>query len=506
MSRHLIGIDVGTTGVKTVLVDASGALVARAIVEYPLLQPRPGWAEQDPARWYDAAAECSRKALAAAGVSGETVRAIGLSGQMHGAVFLSGKGEPLRNAILWCDQRTGAECDEIVERLGGLPRLVRLTKNRAQTGFTAPKILWVRRNERATWDRTRKILLPKDYVRYRMTNAFATEPSDASGTLLFDVAGRRFSDEVLGALEIPREYMPAVVESPEITATLTPEAAAEFGLRAGTPIVGGAGDCAAGAIGTGVTRAGRLSVSIGTSGVLFAHADHPWTDPLARLHTFCHAVPGAWHLMGVMLMAGGSFRWFRDTFGGEERAVAASLGADPYDVLCDRAAAVAPGSGGLLFLPYLQGERTPHADPLARGAFVGIGLEHGRAHFARAVLEGVAFGLNDSLEIFRSLGVKPGEIRATGGGARSPLWRRILADVLRTPIATPSVDEGPAFGAALLASVGAGAFLDVDEAANAAVRIASVTEPDEGRAALYRERFEAYRSLYPALHGRGAPG
>lgn len=499
MNRHLIGIDVGTTGVKCVLVDAGGALVARAIVEYPLEQPRPGWAEQDPARWYEAAAECSRKVLAAARVSGETVRAIGLSGQMHGAVFLSGKGEPLRSAILWCDQRTGAECDEIVGRVGGFERLVELTKNRAQTGFTAPKILWVRKHDRAAWDETRKILLPKDYVRYRMTDDFHTEPSDASGTLLFDVAGRRFSDEVLRALEIPRDYLPAVVESPEITGTLTPEAAVAFGLQAGTPIVGGAGDCAAGAIGTGVTRAGRLSVSIGTSGVLFAHAERPWTDPSARLHTFCHAVPGAWHLMGVMLMAGGSLRWFRDTFASDERHAAASRGVDPYEVICERAAAVEPGAGGLLFLPYLQGERTPHADPLARGAFVGIGLEHGSAHFARAVLEGVAFGLKDSLDIFRSLGVKPAEIRATGGGARSALWRSILADVLDTPIASPAVDEGPAFGAALLASVGAGAFLDVDEAAEAAVRIVSVTEPDAGRAAIYRERHAAYRALYPAL-------
>jgi xylulokinase len=504
VTRHLIGIDIGTTGVKTVLIDGKGRVVSRATVAYPLSQPRPGWAEQDPARWFDAAAESSRQALSLARTSGETVRAIGLSGQMHGAVFLSAEGEPLRPAILWCDQRTAAECDEIDERVGGRERLVGLTLNRAQTGFTAPKILWVRKNEPGTWERVRKILLPKDYVRYRMTNDFHTEPSDASGTLLFDVARRRWSDDVLRALEIPRDYLPPHVESPEITHTLTPGAAAAMGLRAGTPVVGGAGDCAAGAIGTGVTRAGRLSVSIGTSGVLFAHADRPYADPEARLHTFCHAVPGAWHLMGVMLMAGGALRWFRDTFGDEERAVALRRGVDPYDVLCERAAAVEPGAEGLLFLPYLQGERTPHADPNARGAFTGIGLNHTRAHFVRAVLEGVAFGLKDSLDIFRSRGVEPSEIRATGGGARSPVWRRILADVLETRIAMPEVDEGPAFGAALLASVGAGDFTDIGLACEASVRIASVTEPDPHRFPLYRERHAAYRALYPALRGGGS--
>ncbi len=500
--RHVVGLDVGTTGVKTVLLDETGRLAGRATVEYPLLRPRPGWAEQDPERWYSAAAESTRRALEDAGVSGERVAAVGLAGQMHGSVFLSEEGEPVRPAILWCDQRTGLECAEISRRVGGERRLVEMTSNRTQTGFTAPKILWLRRNEPENWARTKKILLPKDFVRYRMTNDFHTEVSDASGTLLFDVARRRWSDEVLRALEIPRDLLPAHVESPEITRTLAQPAAKAMGLRAGTPVVGGAGDCAAGALGTGVTRKGRLSVSIGTSGVLFAHADEPWTDPEGRLHTFCHAIPGAWHLMGVVLMAGGSLRWFRDEFAAEEREEANRRGVDPYEVICERAAKVAPGAEGLLFLPYLQGERTPHADPEARGAFTGLSLRHTRAHFARAVLEGVAFALRDSLEIFRSLGVAPREIRATGGGARSAEWRRILADVLETPIAVPEVDEGPAFGAALLASVGAGTFFDVGEACEAAVRIRETTEPDSSRAALYAERYSSYRALYPALKTR----
>jgi xylulokinase len=454
----LVGLDVGTTGVKAVAVSPDGEVLARAEEEYPLSTPRPGWAEQDPDDWWHA----TERALAALGVEPE---GIGLSGQMHGLVALDARDRVLRPAILWNDQRTAAECAEIEKRVG-LDRLISLTGNRALTGFTAPKLLWLRNHEPAVYDRIAHVLLPKDYVRLRLTGVRAIDVADASGTLLFDVARRQWSEEVCVALEIPVEWLPPASESPEIAS---------------------AGDQAAGALGVGVDRPGPLSVVLGTSGVVFGVLPAYATDPEARVHVFCHAVPGAWHAMGVMLSAAGSLRWLRDL-----------LGAD-YDELLAAAGGWPPGAEGLLFAPYLAGERTPHADPDARGAFTGISLRHDRGALARAVLEGVAFGLRDSLGLLRGLGLEPACGRVSGGGARSPLWLRIVASVLDLPLELTLVEEGAAYGAALLGGVRAGVFADVHEAVERCVRVRETIEPDRAWTAAYEEGYDRFRDLYPAL-------
>jgi len=468
---QLVGLDVGTTGVKALALSPAGDVLARAEETYELSMPRPGWAEQDPEDWWRAA----ERALARLG-GGAT--AIGLSGQMHGLVVLDDRDRVLRPAILWNDQRTEAECAEIEERIG-LSRLIQLTGNRALTGFTAPKLLWLRRHEPATYARIDHVLLPKDYVRLRLTGEHAIDVADASGTLLFDVARRRWSEEMIEALELDPAWLPRTLESPEISGT----------TAAGTPVAAGAGDQAAAALGVGVDRPGPVSVVLGTSGVVFAALPAFAADPQARVHAFCHAVPGGWHAMGVMLSAAGSLRWLRDSLGTGRG----------YDELTAAAEEWAPGSEGLTFLPYLTGERTPHADPHARAAFAGLALRHDLGAFARAVLEGVAYGLRDSLELLRELGVDPRAGHASGGGARSELWLRILASVLGLPIRRTATDEGSAYGAALLGGVAAGLFRDVHEAAATCVRLLDTVEPDPRWSAAYERGYRRFQLLYPAL-------
>jgi xylulokinase len=468
----LVGLDVGTTSVKALAISPDGDVLARAEEEYSLSTPAPGWVEQDPDDWWRA----SEAALAAVGA--ESADGIGLSGQMHGLVAVDEAKRVVRPAILWNDQRTAAECVEIEERIG-LERLIALTGNRALTGFTAPKLLWLRKHEPEAYGRIRHVLLPKDYVRLRLTGEHAIDVADASGTLLFDVARRRWSEEVLDALEIPSDWLPRALESPEISGQ----------TRDGTPVAAGAGDQAAGALGVGIDRPGPISVVLGTSGVVFAALPAFHADPEARVHAFCHAVPGGWHAMGVMLSAAGSLRWLMDAF----------APATPYDELVAEADQVGPGADGVLFLPYLSGERTPHADPNARAAFVGLALAHRRGALARAVLEGVAYGLRDSLELLRELGVRPELGRASGGGARSPLWIEIVASVLGLPLELTAVEEGGAYGAALLGGVAAGVFADIHEAVATCVRARERLEPNDAWRDAYEAGYARYRALYPAL-------
>ncbi|RYX82531.1 xylulokinase [bacterium] len=492
----LLGIDIGTSGTKAIAVDESGKLVASASAEYELLTPQPLWAEQRPNDWW--AATCHVCQQIVAQVGSENIASVGLSGQMHGLVMLDKNGQVLRDAILWCDQRTQAQCDQIVARVGR-EILTTETANPVLTGFTAPKILWVRENEPEIAEKAVMHLLPKDYVRFQLTGEYATEVSDASGTSLFNVAGRKWSKPVCDALDISLDTLPSVHESVEVSGRIGAAGAKATGLREGTPVVGGGGDQAAGAIGNGIVRSGIISVASGTSGVVFAFADTPAVDPQLRMHTFCHAVPRKWHVMGVMLSAGGSLRWFRDTLATQEKSVASRLGVDSYELITGEAAQVAAGSEGLLFLPYLTGERTPHPDPLARGAFVGLTVRHTKAHMARAVLEGVSFGLRDSLEIMKSMNISIGSARASGGGAKSDVWRQIQADIFGLPLSTIAIDEGPALGVALLAGVGAGIYSSVEEACDAVVKTSGSTRVNEENAATYDRLYASYGALYPAL-------
>jgi xylulokinase len=468
----LVGLDVGTTAVKALAINPDGEVIGRAEQEYPLSTPQSGWSEQDPEDWWRA----TEAALDALGL--EDIAGIGLSGQMHGLVALDENDRVLRPAILWNDQRAAAECAEIEERVG-LDRLIRLTGNRALTGFTAPKLLWLRRHEPEVYSRIVRVLLPKDYARLRLTGEWAIDASDASGTLLFDVAGRRWSEDTLAALELPAAWFPPVLESPQISGRSAD----------GVPVAAGAGDQAAAALGVGVDRPGPLSVVLGTSGVVFAALPEFAADPEARVHVFCHAVPGGWHAMGVMLSAAGSLRWLRDALGG----------ASAYGKLVAEAERWPPAIEGLTFLPYLAGERTPHADPHARGAFVGLSIRHDRAALVRAVLEGVAYGLRDSLELIRGLGVEAEVGRASGGGARSELWLRIVASVLDVPLERTVAEEGSAFGAALLGGVAAGVFRDLHEAVGACVRVRDRIEPVPAWREAYEAGYARFKALYPTL-------
>lgn len=488
MSGRLLGLDVSTTATKAVVVDPEGFVCASTSVEYPSQTPRPLWSEQDPEVWWSATVGAVRAALERSTNVPEDIMAVGLSGQMHGLVSLDAADRVLRPAILWNDQRTGVECDLIREAVGR-ERLIEVTGNDALPGFTAPKLLWIRRNEPEVWDRIAHVLLPKDFVRLRLTGNHAVDRADGAGTILFDLAARDWSTEIVDALGIDHRWLPQTFEGPELTGGVTAEAAAITGLRVGTPVVAGGGDQAAAAVGVGSVEPGISSLSLGTSGVVFTTTEAPTIEPEGRLHAFCHAVPNRWHLMGVMLSAAGSLRWYRD-------ALAPGVS---FDELVREAADAPPGSGGLLFLPYLTGERTPHADPLARGAFVGLTVSHDRAHLTRAVLEGVAFGLRDSLELIRAMGLAPStEIRATGGGVKSDLWRAILADVLGARVVTTWTAEGAAQGAATLAAVGAGWFTSVEEACRAFVRVGDPTEPSADAGA-YADRYARFRGLYPAL-------
>lgn len=495
--KALLGVDIGTSGSKAVLIDVDGNSLASAMCEYPMYTPRPLWAEQNPRDWWTATVGAVRQALQASGLKAGDVAGVGLTGQMHGLVLLDAQGEVLRPCIMWNDQRTGPQCAEITGRLG-LPRLLELIANPVLPGFAAPKVVWVRQNEPEVYSRIAHVLLPKDYIRYKLTGEYATEVSDASGTALLDVRSRRWSAEMLAALDIPPSWLPQCYESTVPSTSLSRWAAEEMGLAPGTPVVGGGGDQAAQAVGSGIVREGVISVTLGTSGVVFAATERFLLEPHGRLHAFCHAVPERWHLMGVMLSAAGSLRWFRDALGEVESARAASSGADVYDLLCEQAAQAPAGSEGLLFLPYLSGERTPHPDPEARGAFFGLTLRHGKAHMVRAVLEGVAYGLRDSLELMRQMGLQITQVRASGGGANSPLWRQILADVFESEIVLTNVTEGAAFGAALIAGVGVGLFSSVDEACSHAVRVTSRVSPGAS-AGVYNSYYPVYRALYPAL-------
>jgi xylulokinase len=485
----LLGLDVSTTATKAVLVDGSGTVVGVGSSAYGLETPRPLWAEQDPNLWTEAAPRSIERALEAAATDASAVEAVGLTGQMHGLVLVDEDGEPLRPAILWNDQRAAAECDEMRERLG-LEHLVAITGNDAFPGFTAPKLLWVRNHEPEKYARIHRVLLPKDYLRYFLTGEYATDRAGAGGTLLLDLVSRDWSEELLDAFDLPAEWLPPTHEGTEVTGTVSSEAAELTGLRAGIPVVAGGGDQAAQAVGVGAVRNGVVALTLGTSGVVFASSERPLIESRGRLHAFPHAVPGRWHVMGVMLSAAGSLAWYRDTFAPEIA----------YDDLMEGAAPIEPGCEGLTFLPYLSGERTPHADPYARAAFVGMTLKHGRDHMTRAVLEGVAFGLRDNLALMGEVGLNAAtEVRVSGGGAQSRLWRQILADVLGVDLVTTQTIEGAAYGAALLAGVGIGVWPSVDAACKACVRLGERTRPRREAVAGYGAAYERFGALYRAL-------
>ncbi|HYO24785.1 MAG TPA: xylulokinase, partial [Lacipirellulaceae bacterium] len=459
-----LGIDVGTSGVKCLAIGPDGRILAAASSAYPCAHPKPLWSEQDPDDWWTGTVKVIRAVVKQAKLKGADVAAIGLSGQMHGSVFLDKAGKVVRPALLWNDQRTAAECDEIERRAGGRERLIEMVANPALTGFTAPKILWLRNHEPRNFARTVKVLLPKDDVRRRLTGEFATDVSDASGTLLLDVVNRRWSKPLLETLDLDAGLLPTCYESEDVTGTLSPEAARLLGLSPSCKVVGGAGDCAAGAVGNGIVTPGLLNTSIGTSGVVFVHSDQPQFDPQGRLHTFCHAVRGRWHMMGVILSAGGSLQWFQDAFYSTPTKNGARRATIPFSKLAEEAAATPTGAEGLQFLPYLAGERTPHLDPAARGALVGLTLAHTRGHVVRAIMEGVTFALRDSLALMEGLGVPVKQIRTSGGGSKNPFWRQMQADVFARPVAAMAADEGAAYGAALLATVGAGHYRDITQA------------------------------------------
>ncbi|MEA4942151.1 Xylulose kinase [bioreactor metagenome] len=494
----ILGIDLGTSGTKTVLFDTKGITLASNTVEYPLYQPKNGWAEQDPEDWWQAVKETVRAVLQTAGVEANSVRGVGLSGQMHGLVMLDGDGNVLRRAILWCDGRTQKQCDEITETLGR-EKLIAITANPALPGFTAGKILWVREHEPEIYEKCRHILLPKDFIRYKLTGEFATEVSDASGMNLLDVPNRRWSGEVLSALGIDPAVLGTMHESADVTGTVTKAAAEATGLAAGTPVVGGAGDNAAAAIGTGVVETGRAFTTIGTSGVIFAHSDKVTIDPRGRVHSFCSAVPGAWTVMSCTLAAGLSLQWFRNNFCGAEKETAAGMGIDPYELMTAAAAKSPIGANRLIYLPYLMGERSPLLDSDARGAFLGLSAMHAKRDLTRAVLEGVTYSQRQCLDVFREMGVPIGQMMACGGGAASPFWRQMLADVYGCPVQTVASREGPALGAAILAGVGAGVWKSVGEGCEAVIRLNPAQEPDPAAGAAYEPFYRLFCSLYPAL-------
>lgn len=490
----LLGIDVGTGGTRAVLVDSSGRLISAATAEHaPMSSPRMGWAEQSPEDWWRAACQAIQQCLAKSSTHAREISGIGLTGQMHGLVLLDANDQVIRPALLWCDQRTEEQCREITEQVGA-QRLIELTANPALTGFTLPKIWWVRRHEPGFWARVRSLMLPKDYVRFRLTGSRAIDVADASGTLMFDVVHRRWSKAMLEISQVGEALLPKVFESQQISGELNDEGARSSGLRPGIPVAAGAGDQAAGAVGMGIVKPGAVSATIGTSGVVFAATSKPVLEPGGRIHTFCHAIPNRWHVMGVTQGAGLSLRWFRDQFGAGKED-----GRDAYERLTEEAARTPPGAEGLLWAPYLMGERTPHLDPNARGALVGITAQHTRSHVIRAILEGVAFSLRDSLTLFQEIGVPIDSIRLGGGGARSPLWQQIQADIYGMPVELIEADEGAAYGAALLAGVGIGHWSSVDVACETAVRVAKRVPPDPNAVTRMNLQYVEYRKLYPAL-------
>ena len=500
---YLLGIDIGTSGTKTLICDHKGTVHATAMAEHPISSPRPGWSEQDPRDWWNATCKATKAVVKKAGIKPSDITGIGLSGQMHGSVFLGEGPDPLRPALLWNDQRTAEQCRQIEEKAGGREALIELVANPALTGFTAPKILWVRENEPKVYAKTRHLLLPKDYIRYRMTADYATEVSDASGMLLLDVVNRKWSDRLLGLLDIDHALLPKLYESPQITGALHEEGAKAMGLRVGIPVVGGAGDQAAGAVGNGIVAPGIVSATLGTSGVVFAHSDLPTRDPKGRVHTMCHAVPGKWCVFGCMLSAGGSFQWLRNQLGAEETAAAKKKKKiDPYELLIARAQLAPPGCEGLFFMPYLTGERCPHPDPFARGGWIGLTSRSTRDMLIRSVLEGVTFGMRDAIEIMKQMDIPISQVRASGGGARSDFWRQLQADIYNLPIVITNAAEGPAYGVALLAGVGTGVWNSVEEACRKCIRAKTKITPRRKSAAHYQRFYQTHAKLYFDLKDR----
>lgn len=494
----LLGVDIGTSGTKTVLFDEAGNTLTSALSEYPMYQPQAGWAEQDPEDWWRASYTTISEVLLKSGVNPEDIKGIGLSGQMHGAVLLGTDDKILRRAIIWCDQRTIAECEQITSIIGR-ERLVEITANPALTGFTASKIMWVKNNEPEVFEKIKKILLPKDYIRLKLTGEYATEVSDASGMQLMDIPARKWSREVLDKLGIRIDQLGDLYESQKVSGRINGMAAKLTGLKQGTPVVGGAGDQAAGAVGNGIVRPGVISSTIGTSGVVFAYSKDIRIDPMGRLQTFCHAIPGTWHMMGVTQTAGYSLKWFRDNFCFEEKRVADIMKIDPYVLMDQEAEKAEAGCGGLIYLPYLMGERAPHLDPNARGVFFGISARHEKQDMLRAVMEGVAYAMRDCLEIIKGMGVEINEVRASGGGGKSRFWRQMQADVLGTDISTINSSEGPALGVALLAGVGTGVYGSVPEACDAAIKVKSIQHADMALNAKYSRHYQLYGQLYNSL-------
>jgi xylulokinase len=489
---YVLGIDVGTGGTRALVIDDIGRVIASATADHePFASPKIGWAEQNPQDWWRACCVAVRKVLSDGNVRGGDISCVGFSGQMHGAVMLDGSENVVRPALIWCDVRTEKQCRDLTRAIGA-EKLIELTCNPALANFTLTKFLWVRENEPENWSRVRSVMLPKDYVRFRLSGEKAIDVADASGTLLLDVANRRWSREMLEAVKIDPQLLPALFESPYVCGKISKTGAAATGLKEGTPVVAGAGDQAAGAIGMGIATPGAVSATIGTSGVVFAATDRPALDPKGRLHTFCHAIPGRWHVMGVTQAAGLSLRWFRDQFGSGPED-----GRDDYDRLAAEAATISPGADDLLWTPYLMGERTPHLDPNARGALVGITASHTRAHVIRAIFEGVAFSLRDTFTIFGEIGVPVKEIRLGGRGAKSPLWRQIQADVYGQEVELVEAEEGAAYGAAILAGVGAGMWQSVDSACAAVVRVASRVPPGRAAVDTMNASYAAYRRVYP---------
>ncbi len=493
----LIGIDVGTSSAKAVLIDESGEVVNTVAPEYDFQTPKPLWAESDPEDWWQATIQSIKRLIEGQNIGASNIAGLGLTGQMHGLVLLDKEGKVLRPCIMWNDQRSGSQCESITNKIGA-EKVLELTGNPVLAGFTAPKIVWVKENEPEVYSRVAKVLLPKDYIRYRLSGDFFTDVSDASGMSLLDVSKRQWSDEMLDGCEVPREWVPEVTESPVASTKVCAEAAKLTGLMEGTPIIAGGGDQAAGAIGCGIVKEGVVSATLGTSGVIFAHSDQYLVEPNGRLHAFCHAVPGKWHLMGVMLSAAGSFQWYRNTLGNEERTLEEETGVDAYDTLTEKASEIPAGSEGLFFLPYLSGERMPYPDPDAKGAFIGLTLRHTKDHMTRAVLEGVTYGLRDGLELMRALGISPSQVVASGGGARSRLWLQMLADNFSSPMVTVNTTEGAAFGAALLAGAGAGVYNSVEEACEKTIKVTGEFQPGSNQS-IYSDFYPRYRALYPAL-------
>ena len=496
--KYLIGVDVGTSATKTVLFDEDGAVAASASREYPLYQPENGWAEQRPEDWRDAVLATLKEVTEQSGVPAGDIKGIGISGQMHGLVMLDGKGEVIRPSIIWCDQRTGREVEDMLEIMPR-ERWIEITANPPLTGWTAAKILWVRKHEPENYSRCRHILLPKDYIRYVLTGEFATEVSDASGMQLLDVPGRCWSKEVLKALDIDESMLGKVYESCQVTGTLLEQVAGQTGLTVDVKVVGGAGDNAAAAVGTGIVKDGTAFTTIGTSGVVFAHTSKVSIDPKGRVHTCCCAVPGAWHIMGVTQGAGLSLKWFKDQFCQDYVAQAQAMGCDVYDLINKDVAEIGPGSSRLVYLPYLMGERTPHLDPDCRGVFFGLSAIHTRKHLLRAVMEGVSYSLCDCNEILKEMGVEVTQMMACGGGGKSPVWRQMLADLYNCTVKTVEMDEGPALGAAILAGVGCGIYPDVETACSRIIREKSSTEPVKEEAEVYAGYHRIYQNLYRSL-------